>query len=96
MTISFNVTQEERALIVKIAERVDREIFSKCPEVGQTQLDTIMDISACIAQGCPLKLEDLLVADRFDFSHDIVGIYKHINRETGKLEKGFRPRFTRK
>lgn len=93
MPVSFNTTPEELALIEQIAERADREIFSKFPEVGQTKMDTIMDLSATIAQGCPLKLEALLAADAFNFTHDITGIRRHINRTTGQLENCFLPRF---
>jgi hypothetical protein len=40
-----------------------------------------------------LRLEELLSAENSDFTHDIVGIQRHINRETGKIENFFVPRF---
>lgn len=94
MAISFNVTPEESALIERIAERAQTEIFDKY-NVQQDQLDTIMDLSATIAQGCPLRLEELLNADSFNFAHDLTGIRRHINRETGHLENCFLPRFAK-
>jgi len=54
--------------------------------------DAFMDIEACHA-GCPLKLDALLAADDFNFSHDVMGIRRHLDRETGKLEDHFLPRF---
>lgn len=54
-----------------------------------------MDISATHANGCPLKLDELLEADNFNFMHDIVGIRNHINRKTGKLKGYFHPRFAK-
>ena len=42
---------------------------------------------------CPLKLEELLEANTFDFVHDVVGIVNHLNRETGELEDCFVPRY---
>lgn len=92
MAINFDVTEEENALIKKIAERAEKEVFGP-DHVPQSQMDTIMDLSATIAQGCPLKLQELLDADLGNFGHDVAGIRRHINRETGLLEGGFLPRF---
>jgi hypothetical protein len=92
MPVSFKVTDEERDLIIKIAWRADAEIF-KPHKIEQTVLDTTMDLSACIAQGMPLKLRDLLMADEGNFAHDICGIRRHIDRTTGKLGGCFLPRF---
>lgn len=90
--ISFEVTDEQEALIEKIAERADKELFG--PQgIKQSRMDTEMDLCATIAQGCPLRLDELLVADPFNFAHDIGGIRRHINRTTGKLENCFLPRF---
>lgn len=98
--VSFKVTKEEAELIVKIAARAQVELFN--PKNGQekswckqTEQDTQMDLCATIAQGVPLRLEELLSADNFNFCHDIAGIYRHIDRSTGKLEGFFRPRFVK-
>lgn len=95
MSISFETTREELDLITKIAERADREIFEP-HGIQQTRMDTIMDLSACIANGCPLKLADLLAADDFNFAHDVAGIRRHIDRTTGKLLDCFLPRFAQR
>ena len=55
--------------------------------------DADMDITACHCNGMPLKLEELLHADEFNFAHDVFGIRHHLNRETGKLENCFCPRY---
>lgn len=89
---SFNVSRAEREIILKIADRA-APMFRDA-KVKQTKLDTIMDLSACVANGNPLRLEELLKADDFNFAHDVFGIYRHINRDTGKLENCFLPRFT--
>jgi hypothetical protein len=52
-----------------------------------------MDIAACNANGCKLKLEEFLAAPGFDFIHDVIGIQRHINRETGQLGDCFLPRY---
>lgn len=57
-------------------------------------MDADMDITACHANGNPLKLDELLAADEFNFTHDVFGIRRHLNRKTGKLEDYFSPRYS--
>lgn len=92
--ISFKVTPKEYVLITKIAARAQSELFGP-KGVKQSQGDTEMDLCATIAQGVPLRLEELLAADNFNFCHDIAGIYRHIDRSTGQLGGFFRPRFAK-
>lgn len=54
----------------------------------------VMDVSATHANGNPLRLEDLLAADDFNFEHDMSGICNCLDRTTGKLTRNFRPRFS--
>ena len=42
---------------------------------------------------CPLDLQRLLEADDFNFLHDILGIQRHADLNTGKLRDCFIPRF---
>lgn len=56
-------------------------------------IDLVMDIDACHSNGCPLKLYDLLNADKENFAHDVFGIRANINRQTGQLENCFVPRY---
>lgn len=53
--------------------------------------DLEMDLSATHAT-CPLNFAKLLGADDFNFAHDIGGIIRHLNRETGELGDFFHPR----
>ena len=57
-------------------------------------LDFTMDIDAA-NNDIPLKLNDLLNADDLNFNHDIIGIYKNINRNTKKLDNCFIPRYAK-
>jgi hypothetical protein len=93
MPIKFKVSQYEEHLIHKIAERADREIYTHL-DVKQTVLDTVMDLSACVANGWPLRLAELLAADEFNFAHDVTGIRHYLDRRTGKLTDCFSPRYT--
>ncbi|MCF7634874.1 MAG: hypothetical protein LLF82_000340 [Dehalococcoides mccartyi] len=85
--IQFVTDKNDLLLIEAIAVRAVKDL----------QLDrvhTSMDLSACHANGNPLRLKELLEADDYNFAHDIFGIYNCINRYTGKLERGFRPRYS--
>lgn len=58
------------------------------------RLSTMMDLEACHCNGCPLDLISLLeAAGDADLAHDVAGITRHLNRETGRLEDYFRPRY---
>jgi hypothetical protein len=88
--ISFRVSRTEMEIINKIANRA----VSMANEhgVNYDKLTADMDVTACHANGCPLDLLKLLEADAFNFSHDVFGIARHINRSTGQLENCFVPR----
>ena len=52
-----------------------------------------MDIQACHTHGCKLKLVELFDTDDGNFLHDVCGIAQNIDRDTGKLENCFLPRY---
>jgi len=89
--INWNATAEDIVVIVKIAKRVSEMATSMGGKYPI--LEANMDVSATHLNGCSLKLEELLAADDFNFGHDVFGIRQNINRETGKLENCFLPRF---
>lgn len=90
--VSFKVrTAKETDLIRRIALRAVAAA-QRASIFNYSATDAAMDITACHVNGCPLDLERLLNADDFNFSHDIFGINRHLNHETGKLENHFRPR----
>jgi hypothetical protein len=89
--INLNITKEEDELIYKIVSRVVNESPYPIDEFNLT-----MDLTAVHCNGCPLFLEGLLNADDFNFAHDVYGIVENINRDTGKLENCFLPRYAAK
>lgn len=93
-TISFKTTKKERFVIAQIVGRA----MCLCAENGikYDPVDCRMDLTACHANGCKLDLNKLLSFQEFDFSHDIFGIRRHLNRETGELEDCFWPRCAKK
>ena len=85
--INWNlVTKQDIKIIGKIAKRACEEL-----EI-EDRISLSMDITATHISGTPLDLEKLLAFDKFNFAHDINGIMGHLNREDGKLKRGFLPR----
>ena len=92
--VKFTATKVESNLIREIVERVSRTLKLKKQRQYFTNMDLQMDLEAYHCNGNPLRLHDLLNADDFNLMHDVVGISRHIDRETGKLQNYFLPRFT--
>lgn len=90
MIINWETTKEDAGLIEKISDR----FLQKFPE--HSKIDLMMDITATCNNGCPLDLEKLLSADDFNFFHDVSGIVRHINRDNGRLGRGFLPRYCKR
>jgi hypothetical protein len=91
MTITWITSKEDHELLNQIADRT----VKLAAELGHEykKSDALMDVTACHANGCPLRLQEFLEADASNFAHDAFGIQRHINRDTGKLENFFLPRF---
>lgn len=89
--IDFKATRDEHKTIINIAQRA--HAMAKEMGVEYPVLEADMDITACHLNGCPLKLSELASADNFNFAHDVFGIRRHIDRQTGKLGDCFLPRF---
>jgi len=90
---SFRIgSREEVQTIAKIAARAVQ--LAASAGWKYEFMDADMDVTACHENGCPLDLADLLTADDANFAHDVFGIRRHINRETGKIEDHFSPRYS--
>lgn len=80
-------------LIGKIADRAVAVYASH--DIRVARQDVLMDISTVHLSGSnKLRLEEFLAADDQNFIHDIAGINRHLDRETGKLMDCFSPRFS--
>lgn len=88
--VSFNATKDEYRDIAKCVKRM----ADLNPEFSPSHMrqDLSMDLTACNANGCPLDLKKLLAFDDFNFAHDVVGIWRHIDRNNGNLLNHFLPR----
>ncbi len=83
------LTKEDAEIIRMIAKRA-------VASASANLMDAEMDIAACHISGCPLHLADLLKADEVNFAHDVAGIRRYIDRQTGKLGDCFFPQFAAK
>lgn len=92
--INFEATQEEHALARKIARRARDILLDNGIDRGAS--DISMDLIATHANGCPLDFERLSSADDFNLMHDVGGIARHLDRNTGHLGGCFMPRFAMK
>ena len=97
MVLNWNVSCEEQALITRIGQRAYEltlrlGVWGDWREHPYPKLDVMMDVTAVHANGNPLRLRELLAADDGDFAHDVFGIRRFLNRDTGELDC-FRPRF---
>lgn len=81
------VAKERIDLMVAIAERAEDKDL-----IASDRISLIMDLE-CADEEFHLRLEEFLNTDPFNFSHDIVGIQRHLNRETRQMENCFVPRF---
>lgn len=78
---------------IKLIAQIVKRVFKEMPDYPDSKTTLIIDIEKCHDDNYPLDLEGLLKADAWNFLHDILGIRRHMNRETGKIENCFVPRY---
>ena len=88
--INWDIPLEDRDIIADIVERA----VNYAEELGFSLdvIDLSMDLTAAHLNGCPLNLRKLYDADDSNLAHDVFGIRRYLNRETGELENHFLPR----
>lgn len=79
---------------VDLIRKITKRAISIYAAQGVTldRMSTEMDLSACHANGNRLNLDKMLGFDDFNLMHDITGIYRNLDRDTGKLMNFFVPR----
>lgn len=92
--VQFDISKKDAKLIDTIVDRAIALCIREKIPVGD-RLNIEMDITAVHRNGNALDLERLLAAKDPDFGHDVFGISRYIDRDTGALTDHFRPRFSR-
>lgn len=91
--ISFKCSKADAEKINTLADRAVRSATQA--GIAYKKMDASMDLTACHCNGMPLDLDKLAGFDDFNFEHDVFGIRRHINRETGEIGDCFVPRSAR-
>ncbi len=90
MTVQFaQLSPSEGAAVDQIIER-----YQALTGVDRPSLDIRMDLCATHWH-TPMDLRGLSEADDFTLLHDVSGIYRHLDRRTGRLRDHFLPRSAR-
>lgn len=94
MEVQFSRNTREAMMA---AERYER-LVPASQRRGYTRISLIMDLTAADGVNGNARLDwgRLLNADDFNFLHDLGGIARHLDRETGAITNHFLPRFTLK
>ena len=90
--INWDATPEDAEAIKKIVERAATLYKAYMGQELKDRLSLDMDLTATHLNGTPLDLAKLLAFPDTDFAHDVFGIQRHMNRNTGKLGDCFLPR----
>ena len=83
------ITPRDLLTIGKIAERAKRFYMKEAEmperEAEFVKLATADEILIVHREIMPLRLDELLTADDFNFMHDIAGIHKHLEHGTVQM-----------
>jgi hypothetical protein len=85
------ITSYELDTIKAIAKRASA--LASANEIELDEKTVLLDLTAAMAGGCKLCVQDLLNANDVDFVHDVFGINKHLDRNTFTLTDCFVPRY---
>lgn len=77
-------------LISQIADRARQRVYPMY-KIDDDKLTVVMDLEHA-HMSCPMDLQKFLDFSPGNFAHDMLGIRRHINRQTGELEGCFVPR----
>jgi hypothetical protein len=79
MPLNWETSRDDLTIILKIAERYMTypDSLQIPKEFQRNKMTLIMDVEAVHNNGCPLRLQELLDADDFNFFHDMLGIQRY-------------------
>ncbi|SEK36863.1 hypothetical protein SAMN04515666_101340 [Bosea lupini] len=92
--VSFEIAPELRPFVDQILDRT-AALYASARQPFD-RLHHEMNLCACHANGCPLDFTRMVGADDFNLAHDVFGIDRHLDRDTGRLTDHFLPRFAKR
>ena len=90
--IKFGLPRADFEVVEKIVDRIMG--INMIHGYERDRLSVTMDVKAVHLNGNPLRFQELLEAEDVHFYHDVFGIQKYLDRDTGKLTHGFTPRYS--
>jgi hypothetical protein len=102
--LNLSISESDLKLVNQIAQRATQvavshraisllKAFSKVEE-ARFHREVLMDVWIVHANGCPLRLQELLDAEPYEFAHDVFEMRERLDRVTGQLTGCFVPRFS--
>lgn len=96
IVLNWTCDPHDLTMMQKICKRVLEVYADRAPKmVPPDFLVLYTDLQCAHCNGTPMQLLGLLTASDDDLTHDVLGIGIHIDRKTGQLKNGFRPRWKR-
>ena len=89
--VNFDISADDDVQVQAIVTRA----LALMVGLGFDPLQATTDITAAHLNGCPLDLDRMLAGEPADLMHDVQGIRRHLDRETGRLQHHFWPRFAK-
>lgn len=89
---NFSLSETDFRRVETIVQRFERIAGA----LGRERQGVIMDITACHNGACALDLAAMANGADADLAHDVAGIYRHFDRETGELRDCFTPRYAKR
>jgi hypothetical protein len=91
MHLNFHLTQDDMPLVLAIARSASNLARSAGQEIPP--MEFLMDLATTHNHACPLDFAAMAKGNPADVAHDVFGIRRHLDRETGLLTDCFLPRF---
>jgi hypothetical protein len=88
--VNFECGRDALLAIHRIAQRAAK--LAKSHGIAMDVMELEMDLAAAHCNGSPLDFDKLWNFDNANFGHDVFGIRRFIDRETGELGGCFVPR----
>ena len=85
---NFSLSQDDFRHVETILQRFERI----AGPLRSERAGVMMDLIACHNGACAIDFAAMARGNEIDLAHDVAGIFRHFDRETGELTECFTPR----